>query len=155
MGRAEESITIGRSAEDVFAYVTDPANDTIWRSGVVESELLGGAEPKVGSRLRTVQRFVGKRIETVSEVTQWDPPNRAAVRALKGPFAFDAEYRFEPENGACRMTAVAEIGGFGGFFGKLADPIVLRMGVRQLRADLENLKEILESSVEGELQAQS
>lgn len=155
MARVEESITIGRAAEDVFAYVTDPANDTVWRSGVLESELLGEDGARAGSRIRTAQRFLGKRIETVMEVTQWDPPRRAAVKSVEGPFAFEGEYRFEPENGACRVTTVAEIGGFGGFFGKLADPIVVRMGVRQLRADLENLKDILEVSADNGLQPQS
>ena len=153
MPRVEESISIGRPAEDVFAYVTDPANDPVWQSGVVESELIGGGESRVGSRIRVVRRFLGRRMEFVGEVTRWEPPNRAEVKSVEGPFRFDGSYQCEPEDGGCRLTVAGELGSFGGFFGKLADPVVTQMGVRQLRADLENLKDILESRSEGDAQA--
>ena len=152
MPRVEESISIGRPPEDVFAYVTDPVNDPVWQSGVVESELVDGGQTHVGSRIRVVRRFLGRRMEFVGQVTRWEPPNYAEIKSVEGPFGFGGSYRCEPENGGCRLTVAGELGSFGGLFGKLADPVVTQMGVRQLRADLENLKDILESRAEAEAQ---
>jgi hypothetical protein len=47
---------------------------------------------------------------------------------------------------ASRVTFRLDVPEIGGFFGKLADPVVTRMYARDVRASLGNLKEILESA---------
>ncbi len=47
---------------------------------------------------------------------------------------------------ASRVTYRVDVPNIGGFFGKLADPVVTRMYARDVRTSLENLKEVLEST---------
>lgn len=148
MPRIEESIVIDRSPEDVFAFVTDAANDTKWQSDVVESEWLDDEETGPGRRMRGVNRFLGKKLEFVGEITTWDPPKQAAFKTVEGPFNYEGEYRVEPQDGGCRVTLTGEAESLGGVFGKLSDPIVAKMYGRQVRADLGNLKDIMESGAE-------
>jgi hypothetical protein len=38
-----------------------------------------------------------------------------------------------------------EVAPFGGFFGKLADPLIIRMCSRDIKGNLETLRDVLES----------
>jgi len=55
----------------------------------------------------------------------------------------EISFAFEPVEGGTRVTMISE-GETGGFFG-LADSIVVRMGQRDVGADLAKLKDILEA----------
>jgi ribosome-associated toxin RatA of RatAB toxin-antitoxin module len=151
MPRIEESIAIDRAPEDVFAYVTDVGNDAIWQSGVEESRWLDEDEIRVGRRAEQVSRFLGKRLRFVTEVTAWDPPKQASVKTVEGPFSYEGTYRCEPEGDGCVFTIFGETPGMGGFFGKLADPLVIKMYARQFRSDMGTLKDLLEHEAEQDL----
>lgn len=155
MPKIDESVYIARAPEDVFAYVSDFDNDAVWQSGVDESAWIDDRETGVGRRARSVGRFLGKRMEFTVEVTAWDPPKQASIKTVEGPFPYHGTYRCEAEGDGCRFSFLGEAESLGGFFGKLGDPIVVKMYGRQVRSDLENLKEILESELEGQLKADS
>jgi ribosome-associated toxin RatA of RatAB toxin-antitoxin module len=151
MPRFEESITINRTPEDVFDFVTDVENDPLWQSSTVEAEWLDEGEQRVGRRARSLVRFLGKRMEFVGETSEWNPPKQAAFKTTEGPFMYEGQYRCEPEDGGCHLTLVGESPTLGGLFGKLADPVVVKMYARQVRSDLANLKDILEAQAERDL----
>jgi ribosome-associated toxin RatA of RatAB toxin-antitoxin module len=152
MLRIDESIMINRAPEDVFAYVENLENDPIWQSGVVEAEYLDPGENRVGRRGRVVFRFLGKRLEFTGETTVYDPPKQLAVKTVDGPFDVEQVDRVEAEGDGCRLTIIYEFPrGLGGFFGKLADPLVTKLAARDGRADLEKLRDILEAEVETQL----
>ena len=54
-------------------------------------------------------------------------------------------YEFDEVPDGTRVTVKFEPGSFGGFFGRLADPLVTRMYARDVRGNLETLKDILHS----------
>lgn len=60
--------TIEAPRDQVASYVVDNRNDLAWIGGISESELLGDRPIGVGSRVRRVASFMGKRIEYVNEV---------------------------------------------------------------------------------------
>jgi hypothetical protein len=60
-----------------------------------------------------------------------------------------ASLTFEPVEGATRLTFVANVQ-FAGLF-QLLEPLVIRMVSRQLEADYQNLKELLEAPAQTKI----
>lgn len=142
----EESIVIDRPRQDVWDFASDPDNQTVWQSNLVRFELVDAERPAVGAKTRGANRVAGKSIEWTAEYTEWDPPRQAAFRSIDAPIEFEGRITAEDVgNQATRVTWRIDAGAFEGFFGKLTDPIVNRMYARDVRASLENLKEVLES----------
>jgi carbon monoxide dehydrogenase subunit G len=145
MPHVEEEIVIDRPPEDVFAFVTTPENDREWISTTVERQPEKEGPIGVGSRVRAVDKFLGRRIETTFEVTEHEPNTRSAIR-LEGPIAARGTYLFEPVDGGTRFRwALDADAGLGGLYlGKLTDPLVTFVFRRRVRADLRRLKDALE-----------
>jgi carbon monoxide dehydrogenase subunit G len=154
MPRVEEAVVIDRPPEEVFAYVTTPENDREWVSTAVERQREDEGPIRVGSRIRAVDRFLGRRIESTLEVTAHEPNTRSDIR-LEGPIAARGSYLLEPVDGRTRFRWVldAEAGLGGLYLGKVTDPLVTLLFRRRVRFDLRRLKDALErragSSSEG------
>jgi uncharacterized protein YndB with AHSA1/START domain len=140
--RVEHSLVIERPPAEVFAYTTDPANLAEWQSTALEARSEGPVQQ--GAHVTEVRKFLGRRMESEVEVTAFEPDRRFALKVLSGPVPFAFEQTLEPSDGGTRVSVVAE-GEPGGFF-KLAEPIVARALRRELRGNLETLKDVLESS---------
>ncbi len=154
MPRVEESITINRPADEVFDFVTTPENDGLWSATAVERHRETEGPIDVGSRIKAVDKFLGRRIESTFEVTEHEPGRRSSIR-LSGPFAATGTYILDPMNGATRFRWLMEAApGLGGvFLGRATDPIVTFFFRRRLRFDLRRLKEVLEGPHQSPSQA--
>jgi uncharacterized protein YndB with AHSA1/START domain len=142
--RQEHTIVIDRPVEEVFAFLTDPNNDPLWQSTTLETERTSEGEVDVGTTLRNVSKFLGRRIETTMEIIENEPPRRQCVRITSGPIPGEGCYLLEPaEGGSTRFTQTFEAE-VGGFF-RLAEPLVGRAISRQTEADMATLKDLLES----------
>ncbi len=135
--KVEETVEIGRPADEVFAYVTDPENLATWAGVVVEVRKDGG------DRFTLVQKFLGRRFETPCEVIASEPNRRHVFRSTGGPVPLTFTYALEPSGAGTRLTQTGE-GEPGSFFG-LVGPLFERAAKRQVRHDLETLKDVLES----------
>src|SRR5919197_4813183 len=146
MPRVEEEIVIDRPPEEVFAYVTTPENDLEWTSIAVERRREGDGPIDVGSRIRAVDKFLGRRIESTLVFTEHAPSTRSAVR-LEGPIAANGAYVLEPAGTGTRFrwSLEAEPGLGGLFLGKVTDPLVTFIFRRRIRGDLRRLKDVLET----------
>lgn len=145
MLRAEATVVIDRPIEEVWSHVSDPRNELEYSHGAVEREVVTEGPIGKGTRVRGVDRFLGRRIEAEYEVTEIDPPTRLASRTVRGPFDARFTMMLETADGGTRVTAVGESPGLKGFFGKVADPVAVRIFRRQLETDLGTLKDLLES----------
>ena len=141
MVRVEHSVVIERPPAEVFAYMTDPANVPEWQSAALEARSQGPVQQ--GAHMTEVRKFLGRRMESKFEVTAYEPDRRFALKVLTGPVPFTFEETLEPTDAGTRVNVVLE-GEPGGFF-KLAEPLVERAARRQLQADYEQLKDILEA----------
>ena len=150
MPRVEEMISIERSPEEVFAFVTTPENDRLWVSTAVERHREPQGPIGVGSRIRAVDRFLGRRIESVFEITEHEPNIRSSIR-LEGPIAARGSYLLEPLEGRTLFRWVLEAdAGLGGLYlGRITDPLVTFLFRRRLRFDLRRLKNVLEARAKG------
>lgn len=143
MTKVQHSVVIGRSPEHVWDYVHDISNDPAWQSSVLESRELTEGPMRVGTRIEEERRFLGRRFTTSYEVTEYEPKRRSAVKTTGGPIPASGFYAVEPANGGTRFTMCLETDAHGFF--KLAEPVFARMARREIRANLGNLKDLLEA----------
>ncbi len=145
MVKVEASVDINRPIEEVWAYVTDPTKAPEWSSFVLESTLEGTGPIGVGSRIRWIGKFLGRRLGSTSEVTQYDPPSKFAMRGVSGGVDLEIERQLESIGEGTRYRSRL-VGDSGGLF-KLADPIVAALMERTVETDLQTLKALLEAKV--------
>jgi carbon monoxide dehydrogenase subunit G len=130
--RAELTIEIARSPEDVFAYLTDVSNLPAWQAGVKNATERNG-------RVEESRSIFGRELHTTLEIVDHEPPRLFTLRALDSPFLFTVRHELEPADGGTRLTVSAE-----GEVPGIAAGLLERRAERQFRKDFERLKEILE-----------
>ena len=146
MYQFEKSVFINRPIEEVFEFLTNPANDLKWRDSAVSGEWATDGPIGVGATQHSVDKLLGREIESKAEVTVWDPPNKFGLKTLGGPMPFEYIQKFKSEEGGTQITfsGQAEIGGFF----KLAEGLVGKQFEKQIDKDLNGLKQYLESGQE-------
>ncbi len=142
MARVESSIVIERPVEEVFDFVTDPRNEALWSSLIVEQEKTSEGPTGVGTSLRNTVRFLGRQFDMTFEITEHEINKRNCIRTVSGPIPATGYRIVEPVKGGTRFTQITE-GEVGGFF-RLAEPLVIRAARRQYETDLAALKDVLE-----------
>jgi uncharacterized protein YndB with AHSA1/START domain len=143
MAKFEINLVINRPIEEVFAFISDPENLPRWRAATLEVKRISSEPLGVGSTVRGRFTFLGRPFEGNLEIITHEPHRSYATRLTEGPFPLEAHYTLESANGSTRVTLVIQ-GEPGGFF-KLAEPLVVSMAKRSYKADLHNLKEMLEA----------
>jgi uncharacterized protein YndB with AHSA1/START domain len=126
---------IARPREEVAGFATDPANDTKWIGGISEAEMLTDPPAAIGTRVRRVASFLGRRIEYVMEVERLAPGRRIVMRSIKSPFPMRVTYEFEdaPAGTLARIRVEGSAEGFYRIAGPLLGPGVRRSIARDLR----------------------
>ncbi|MBI4790319.1 MAG: SRPBCC family protein [Chloroflexi bacterium] len=142
MATMEMNFTVRCPAADVFKALTDFESYQKWQTGVIESKILSAGPIGVGSRYRFVSEFMGQKIESEGEITEFDPPTRYAWKSIKGPFPMQESMTLESagDSTTVKMTMTAELSGFF----KLAEGLVISQGKKQFESDFQKLKGILE-----------
>lgn len=142
MIKVEHRIVINRPVEEVFAFHENPDNQSKWESGVVEYEQTSEGPIGVGTRIREVRMFMGRRLEAASKITEYELNKKYATRTTSGPIPFEGTVTFESLNGGTevKFLAEAELSGFL----SLAEPIFKRAMQRHIKGSFVNLKDLLE-----------
>jgi len=130
--RAELTIEIARTPEDVFDYLSDVSNLPAWQTGVKSATQKDG-------RVEESRSIFGKELHTTLEIVDQESPRLFTLRALDGPVPFTVRHELEPTDGGTRLTVTAE-GDVPGF----AAGLLARGAEKQFRKDFERLKRILE-----------
>lgn len=141
MIRIEASVTVNRPLEEVFRFMTDNQNALQWQSGLLEARVTNDVVG-IGKTWVDVVQVLGRRIEIVSELTEFEPLSAVGFKSTSGPIPLEGRYAFEPDGEGTKVTFTLQ-GEAGGFF-KLAEPIVARSTQRQWETNLANLKDLLE-----------
>jgi uncharacterized membrane protein len=142
--REEHTVVIDRPVEEVFAFATDPNNDSLWQSTTLETEQTSEGAVDVGTTFRNTTKFLGRQVESTSEISENEPPHKQCLRITSGPIPGSGCYLFESaDDGSTRFTQTFEAE-VGGFF-RLAEPVVGRAIRRQMEADMATLKDLLEA----------
>lgn len=144
MAEFHASVTVDQTRELVFAYLVAPATQTVWQSGLQEFEADWTDQPKVGDRAKGTVKVAGKKVHWETETTEVQPPERVTYRSVEAPFTYELSYTLIDHGSSTEVRHDGSTGTLGGFFGKLADPLVALMYQRDMNSNLANLKSMIE-----------
>jgi uncharacterized protein YndB with AHSA1/START domain len=102
--RITEQIVIDRPPSEVWEVVTDLSTHPRWRPAVVELRPLSDGPLAVGTRVREVLRFGGRRIELADEVTALEPERLFGMRGEWKSASFELELRLAPADDGTSVT---------------------------------------------------
>ena len=134
-------IFINRPKQEVFDFVSNPTNASKWRSTIESAEWLSQGPVGVGSKLRQVSKFMGRKQENTAEVTVWEPPNYIAQKIVDGP-SFEHAFELQSKDNGTEfaVTGKMEVKGIL----KLMAGMMVRQSEKMLEAELNTLKVLLE-----------
>lgn len=135
---------IRRDPADVAAFAMDPANDRRWIGALTEVNQLTDGPVGPGTQVERVAKFLGRRIEYVNEIVEYEPPRRLAMRSVRAPFPMSVTYEFEAAPGGGTLARI-QAGGESGRFYALAGPLLSAMVRRGIARDLATLRTIMEA----------
>lgn len=136
-------IAIARPRERVAAFACDPDNATAWYVNITSVEWQTPRPLTVGSRLRFVAQFLGRRLAYTYEVAEIVPGARFVMRTAEGPFAMETTYTFEDAGDGVTWMSLRNRGEPAGF-AKVTAPVMAAAMRRANRKDLAQLKTIVE-----------
>jgi carbon monoxide dehydrogenase subunit G len=140
--QAENSVSINRPVEDVFAFLARPENHARFVPGVLEfrltsSTMVEGAEA-VGTR-----RVFGSVRRLPYRISAFEPNRVLAVATALGPLEGSATYRVEGTAGSVTRVRFVVAGGFRGPL-RFADRLLAGTLRRDAATVCRNLKAVLE-----------
>jgi uncharacterized protein YndB with AHSA1/START domain len=108
MATFQNTVTIARPANEVFAFLADFGNIPAWNYAVARTVQTSPSQAGVGATYRQT-RTIPRSSEEGFEVTDFAPPSRLAVRGKIGPFNASSSYLLEPAAGGTRLTNHVEL----------------------------------------------
>jgi carbon monoxide dehydrogenase subunit G len=139
----EFSVFIDRQPQEVFDFMTDPDKDPLWQEGLISSEWITPEPAGVGSRKRTVTRFMGFEIGTEVEFTGWDRPKVYAFKGATGVSSFSGVTKLKARDEGTLVTLAGQVEVSGIL--KLAEGLLVRQVEKQDRGYYDTLKRVLEA----------
>jgi uncharacterized membrane protein len=147
MIRLESSRIISRPLEEVFNYVSDFRNTSQWQSGFIEVRQTPESPVGKGTRITFVRTFLGRKIEGISEVMEFEPHVKYSFKSISGPIPISVSRSFEQTTDGTKVTQILEMKP-GGFFA-LAEPLIARSLRRDGESAFGTLKDLLESQTDA------
>jgi hypothetical protein len=140
------SIDVECSAEEVFAYATDPSRFSEWQKGVVSGHMESSGTTQVGDRCVSTRRIGFADRPSTSTITRFDLPHHWSVSGIDGPIRAMVDVTVEPRSDtSAHLTIALDFEGHG--IGRLLVPLlVTREARREMPVNVATLKERLEGS---------
>jgi len=145
MIKNEISILFHRPVQEVFDYLSDFQNGPQWQSGLQSIGRITEDPIGVGTRFTSVRKAMGRRMESGIEFTAFELNKKFAIKSYSGSSPFKQTFLFEKEGEGTRVNTTFELE-LGGLM-NLAEPLVAPRVRREMNADFDTLKEIIESRV--------
>lgn len=145
------SILINRPADQVWTFMTKPANAKHWMSGVIEAQAISSGSMVAALKTRKVQRFWGFLTDMIYETTEYEPNKKIAYKTLSGTMSgllsYEASITLEFAKGGTKLIYRGQ-GSLHGFL-KPAEPLFTRVMKRRFRKDFNTLKRLVEAQGEA------
>lgn len=140
MAHVKESILVSAPMSEVFDVIADYRRALEWMEGFNRFDVLPGPTNGVGARVRAAGAFLGFPLETVLEITEYEPPHRLVSRST-GPIKALTTWLLSEDETGTRVT----------FSGDYSLPLALRFAgdrafeqvlAGQIRRSLVNLQRL-------------
>ena len=143
--RVERELVINAPRAIVWEYITDPANYTLFFSGITRWEVEGRKRRGCGARYRMLMHVGSAEVGGLVEVVEWDEPGDMAWTSVMG---VDQRGRWRlRERGPERTSVMFRLSYHapGGLLGWLSDQLSAPMVRNNIHHTLQNLKRHIES----------
>lgn len=98
------TVTIARSAEDVFAVLSDVENVPTWSSNTIQETLLTPGPLRKGSRRRAVVKgFAGRTMQNEAEMVEFEQDRRMVAELIDAPVPVRIVIELTPVDGGTRL----------------------------------------------------
>ena len=141
----ERSIWVNRTQQDVFSYLSEPANDREWRDSNVSSEWISDPPHGVGSSYHSVDKFLGRKMEGTTEHHIWDAPDKIGFKSGSGPMSFQFTATLESKENGTQLTFSGQAK-LAGLF-KMAEGLAGKQMEKQLAVDMDGFKRVMEGGM--------
>ena len=137
---------ISRSADEVFAYFSDVANNPEWQDGMETCRWTSPPPIGLGSTYEQFGRFAGRDILSTFEVTGYEPGGMIEITTIKSTFPIKVLRKVTPiDDRSCEISAEISGGPEKGFL-KLIEPIMARQAQKSIDRDYDRLVRLLQAS---------
>ena len=143
MAKIQQTVTINRPIEHVFAFVRDTRNTTRWHPSLSEARATPDGPAQVGTQITEVRTFIGRKRESTFEIVELEPNRRIVMKSESGPFPLKVTMTFESLGNATRIALEADAEPKG--FLKLADGMIAGIVKKELETDLSAAKQVVET----------
>lgn len=134
---------INRPLQEVFDFMSNPANFAQWQSGTKSAKWASEGPVGIGSIFNSIGEMMGREMKMDLEITQWSPPTVWGIKGQSGPMKFEAISKFESKDGGTQVTQTFT-GEVGGFF-SIAEGLAIKQLQKQVENDGNTLKKLLEA----------
>jgi hypothetical protein len=133
MLKFKTSVIIKCPISTVFTFVSNFENEPQYQNEVQETIKTTEGPIGVGTEFRDVVKVMGRRIENIYQIIEYEPNQKLAIRVLKGQVPFIATLSFEEVEDGTRLDF------------KLVQPLLQPLLQKQFVGNYIRLKKILES----------
>ena len=142
MVKFQAGVRVKRPVDEVFAYLSDVGRQAEWSNAVQESRREGFGQVSKGTRYRTKIKLLGRTVDGLCEVSEYEPNRRIEFSSLNGPMPYKWDVELEAVDGVTVLTSHGEAEPRGVF--KVAEAVMRGAMKRQAENDFRTLKAILE-----------
>jgi len=139
----QNTVTIRRPVQDVFAFLADFQNIPTWNYAILQTRKTSPGPVGVGTTYRQI-RSIPRRSEEGFEVTAFEPTSRLEIHGDIGPFTATNSYLLTPIGDGTRLTNAVDLQPASGALRLLA-PLAASRVKTAVAANLDTLKQILET----------
>ena len=143
--RVTRKVFINRNVDMVFGYLASPTNEPWWRGSVLRSTPDEPGMLRVGSAGTSLIRFMGREVDVPWEIVELVDDARLCREYASGVRGGRDRYMLQPFGIGATIVKVEVEVEVAGLVGLLTTSRRSSME-RELRADLQRLKAILEAS---------
>ena len=142
------SIFINRSQQDVFDFLSNPANLSKWNSNFASAAWISSDAHGPGSTYKVLSKMSGGKNEGLFEITQWDPPQRYSYKSIsKLPFpieSIESTITLAPKEHGTQITFESQFGLVGIL--KLAEGMFRKLAANGDGDNFDSAKRLLEAN---------
>lgn len=136
------STHIYQPIKKVFDFISNPENDFQWQYGTLSSINTSEIVAEMGACFQTTGNFMGHRIQSTFEVTEYDLNKKYGFKSLSGPLQSYTSYSFDIARGYTQITLVTQANVVN--FIELNENILEKKLKKQLKENLAMLKNLME-----------
>ena len=102
------STHIYQPIKKVFDFISNPENDFQWQYGTLTSARTPESLAGLGACFQSIGNFMGHRIKSTFEVTEYEPNAKYGFKSLSGPLQSFTSYTFDMADGYTQVNLTTQ-----------------------------------------------